>query len=166
MLFLQLCPGVFQHMLRLHGKAAEELPFRLMLPQIRQDILRPGQRYHRIAVLFLLLFCGDFGGAIIRHSRRHNHGILLCRTGCDRLVHLLRCCHGNGFRKQRRRQCSRSGHQCDLCPTACSALRQRITHLPCGMIGQIPHRIQGFLGGSGCNQNLFAAEVFFTGDFL
>ena len=90
MFFLQLFPGVLHHVPGLHGKAAEELAFPAVVPQVLEDVLGAFQGDAQIVVGFLHLVLGHLDRGVVRHRRRLDDDVLLRGPGGDFPEHILR----------------------------------------------------------------------------
>ena len=160
-LFLQLLPGVFHQIPRLHGKPAQELPRRPVLPQPGQNVPGAGQGQggrRVVPVLFQLVLRAD-RGPVVGHGGGLDDDVLSGSPGGDRLKHVLGGHHIHRVHADGLSQAGGAGHQRDLRPAGGGGPGNGVAHAPGGVVGEIAHRIQRLLGGAGGDQNPQALHV-------
>ena len=146
-------------MLRLHGKAAQELSRPFTGTQLRQNILRPFQRDGELVIRLLHFLIRYIGRAVIRHCGSLDNNVhLICPVG-DSRIHVLSRDNVYHLHIAWAGQRCGTGDKGDLCPAAAGSLGDRIAHPAGGVIGQIADRIQRFPGRAGSDQHPLANHV-------
>ena len=130
-----------------------------MRPEFGEDIRRgiEFERNARGGLLDLLLRFGR--GPEIGHRGALDHHRRGFQIGEHRIAHFGRGAHVNHFRARRRIQTHRPADQNHVRAAIDGGLRQRVSHLAAGSIGEIADRVERFLRGSGGDQNRLAFEI-------
>ena len=89
-LFRKLCPGIFQHILSFHGKAAKHLSLSPVGSKPCQNIIGAFQFNIHVAIALFRFLGSDNSRTVICHSRCLDNGILLCADRSYRVKHILR----------------------------------------------------------------------------
>ena len=130
-----------------------------MLPQKAQDILGALQRDGHVAVFLLEFIVRTFRGGIIRHGGCHEDEIRLGSVFRDGIIHILSGHHGNGAQEGRRFDGRGAGNQGHVRSPEHSHSGKGIAHFAGGVVRQIPHRVDGLLGGTGTDEHPLAGKV-------
>ena len=77
MFVYQFLPGIFDHMLRLHGEATEKLARDLVLSEVFQYIVGALQGKGHLTIRFLYFFIAYVGGPVVGHSRSLYDDVLI-----------------------------------------------------------------------------------------
>ena len=165
MLFLQLFAGVLQHVSGLHGKAAQKLSFPAVTAQKGQDIVGPLQLEGEIGSvprLFDLVPC-HLSGAVVGHGGGFDDDVLLGGAAGDRFKHLPGGDDVHHVYIRGLFAVGGTGDQGDLGPAGGGGLCDGVAHLAGGVVGEVAHRVQGLLGGTGGDQHPQAFHVLFVG---
>ena len=130
-----------------------------MFSQVFENIVRFFQFNTHFFVLLLDLLIKNLLRAVVCHGCCLDDDVLLCTYGSHRIKHILRGHDRYHLYKRRRRDAAWSADQSDICAAEHSCFCQCIAHLAGRMVGDVAHRINGFLGRSGCDQNLLSLKI-------
>ena len=165
MLFFQLGPAVFQHMLRLHGEAADIEPGVPVGGDPGQDILRPCQGNGQFPVPLFQLVVRSHRRAVVGYGGGLYQNIRPGQGGLDRLQHVP----GSGDGHQRHPLGGgygyRAGNQGHLRPPEHGLPGDGVAHFAGGVVGEIPHRVQGLLGGARRHGDVEPGHVLGPGNY-
>ena len=151
MLFLQLLFGVFYHILGLHGEAAQELTGHPVFPQPGQDVAGAGQGEGEVGIIAALLdlvLCHG-GRAVVGHGGSLDDDILFRRPAGHRVKHILGGYDVHHFHIGGLFQIHRPGYQGDFRTPGGGGFGDGVAHLAGGVVGEVAHRVQGLLSGTG-----------------
>ena len=104
--------------------------------------------------------------AVVRHGGGHHQHIQAVKGAVHGFKHLLRRGHRQILGKAHRGQGRGAVDQGDLCAPLYGGFGQRIAHLAGGMVGQVAHRVQRFLGGAGGHRHPQALHILGLCDLL
>ena len=130
-----------------------------MLPQKAQDIPGAFQGNGHVAVFLLDFIVRTFRGGIIRHGGGHEDEIRLGSVFRDGIIHILSGHHGNGAQEGRRFDGRGAGDQGDIRSPEHGHFGKGVAHFAGGVVRQIPHRVNGLLGGAGADKYPLARKV-------
>ena len=162
----ELFAGVFDDVVRLHGEAAEELALPLVGSEVFQNVLGALELDGELAVLFLHLGVGNAGGGVVADCSGLDDDVHIVRTAGDGLEHILGILHGDDLNEHGRLRLHVGGNQGDLRAPEHGGFGDGHAHLARGMVGDEAHGVDGFAGGSGCDQDALARQVLGEGPLL
>ena len=100
----ELAPGPVLHIGGLHGEAAENLSFPLVVAEVFERVLGALQGDTQVVIGFLDLLVADTSGAVVCDSRRFDDDVLLIGDSRDRVKEVAGGLYGHQFDARRRRQ--------------------------------------------------------------
>ena len=125
-----------------------------MLTQILQNVSGALEGDGQVAVLLLYLVVAVPDGSVVSHGGGLEDHVCMFTVSGHRLEHVLGGDHRYHVHKGRRSDGGRSGDQGDLGAPEHGHTGDGVAHLARGVVGEVAHRVQGLLGGSGGDQNM------------
>ena len=162
--FGQFGAAVFHHVLRLHGKTADDLSGALVLAQLLEYILRALEGDGQVAILLFDFIVAVVGRGVVGHGSGLENKVGLPGPGGHLPIQVGGGHDGHGVHKGRRLQRGGAGDQGHLRAPPRGHTGQRIAHFARGVVGEVAHRVQGFLRRTGGDQHPFAGKVVGQGD--
>ena len=138
-----------------------------MFTKVADNILCPFKFNFTNSVigLFDFLFCSR-NRCKVCNSRRLYHNICIIKVFLNSKEHIICRQHLYCVHKRQFLQIGFSADKCYLCPSLHCIICNSVSHLSCGMVGDVSHRVNLLLCCTGGNKHLKSLHILFVSTFL